>query len=118
MLDLSPETETILEQEAAREGVSVDTLLRRTFAPQTASISPAERVKHMLAAWQRADNTPTVTPPTNNSNMTPSEALFQQWEQQAADMTEEERQAEDKLWQQFQEGVNAERSASNMRPVF
>ena len=32
-LDLAPETEHILEQEAVREGVSVDTLIRRTFAP-------------------------------------------------------------------------------------
>jgi predicted HicB family RNase H-like nuclease len=32
-LDISPEVENLLEQEARRAGVSVDTLLTRTFAP-------------------------------------------------------------------------------------
>jgi hypothetical protein len=37
MLDLAPDTEASLEQEAAREGVSVDALIRRLLAPRPAA---------------------------------------------------------------------------------
>lgn len=60
MLDLSPETESLLEQEAARAGVSVDTLIRRVLtrdekpAQATRAIPPSEdaaRVQNLLTKW-------------------------------------------------------------------
>lgn len=41
MLDIAPETETILEREASREGVSVDTLIRRILVPRSAFAMPS-----------------------------------------------------------------------------
>ena len=41
MLDIAPETETILAQEAVREGVSVDTLIRRILVPRSVVALPA-----------------------------------------------------------------------------
>jgi hypothetical protein len=40
------------------------------------------------------------------------------WEQEDASLTEAERQANDELWRQFQQEINAERAASGMRPIF
>jgi hypothetical protein len=57
-LDLAPETETILEQEAARAGVSVDTLLRRTFAPSSPQPDPkARKLMEAIRQWQAEDAT-------------------------------------------------------------
>lgn len=117
-LDLSEHAASILEQEASRAGVSVDTLIERTFAPKTASVNQTERIKSLLNQWQRVDGTPTATPASNDGSMTPSEALFRQWEQEAEQMTDEERQAESQLWQQFQEDIYAERRASGMPVMF
>jgi hypothetical protein len=121
-LDLSEYAASILEQEASRAGVSVNTLIERTFAPKRAlvnqSVNQAERIKSLLDQWQRADGTPSAAPASNDSSMTPSEALFRQWEQEAEQMTEEERQAEAQLWQQFQQDINAERRANGMPLMF
>lgn len=58
MIDLSPETETILAQEAAREGMSVDALIRRTFAPHAPQPdSKALRLMEAIRAWQTEDAT-------------------------------------------------------------
>jgi hypothetical protein len=119
-LDISPEVENLLEQEARRAGVSVDTLLTRTFAPQTEppSVNSAKQIRDLLTAWQKADNTPIALPAPNDGSMTPSEALFQQWRQEAIHMTDDEKQAEEHLWQQFQENINTERDACGMRRIY
>jgi len=44
--------------------------------------------------------------------------LFRQWEREDADLTDEERRIEQARWHQFQQGIDAERLASGMRPIF
>ncbi len=58
MLDLSPETEMLLQQEAAREGVSIETLIRRTFASRPNPHNPkANRLIQTIHQWQTEDGT-------------------------------------------------------------
>lgn len=85
-LDLAPELETILEQEAAREGVSVDTLIRRTFAPHSLTsttlqnsgritLSADDHVLRFLnARIQEAEN---ATP----EEIATADAEYKQWQQ-------------------------------------
>ncbi|MGH2344774.1 MAG: hypothetical protein ACRDG4_06080, partial [Chloroflexota bacterium] len=63
-------------------------------------------------------HTPVTAPAPNDGTLTPSEALFRQWEQEDAKLTDEERQAEEVRRQQFQQDINAQRAASGMRPIF
>jgi hypothetical protein len=107
-LELDPRAETILRQEAEREGVSIDELIVRRFArPQPApQEAPApdvekERVFARLAAWQRQDSTPFVLPIPNADTIKATEALFRQWDEEDANMTDAKRDAEDRFWEEF-----------------
>jgi hypothetical protein len=114
-LELSPQAESILQEEASRAGVSVDTLIERTFAPRR---NPVARVQALLTEWQQQDKTPTAETASPHGNLTPSEALFRKWEAEDAGLTEEEQQAQAAQWEQFQRGINAERKAAGMRLIF
>ena len=48
-LDLNPQAETILRQEAEREGISVDDLIVRTFSTHPPKRSPATRFSKAAA---------------------------------------------------------------------
>jgi non-ribosomal peptide synthetase component F len=92
-------------------------LLQEAGDPITAP-NPVAHVRALLARWQQQDNTPTAAPAPNDGSLTPSEALFRAWEQEDARLTEVERQTNDELWRQFQQEMNAERTAIGMRPIF
>ena len=79
-----------------------------------------DRLAHaraLIARWQQADNTPTAAPAPNDAAVTPSEALFKQWEREDEQLTEAQRGSRVLWWEQFQQGVNAERAASGMTPI-
>jgi hypothetical protein len=121
-LELKPETEDAVREYAEREGVSVDELLARTFAKKpparsAVSASEKERAVALLRRWQQ--EMPAVAPPPpNDGSLTPSEALFRQWEQEDAALTDAQRAEQEELWQDYQQGIGAERAASGMRPLF
>ena len=75
-------------------------------------------MRSLLRRWQQHDQTPTAAPAPNDGTLTPSEALFLQWEHEDATLSDEARQAEEERWQQFQQGIDAERRASGVRPIF
>jgi hypothetical protein len=121
-LELTPEAETILRQQAEREGVSIDELVMRTFtkrqsAQSAVSEAEQERVLALLRQWQH-DTPPVASPAPNDGTLTPSEALFRQWEQEDAALTDEQRAEQEKLWQDYQQGINEERAAAGMRSIF
>ncbi|MBC8142580.1 MAG: hypothetical protein H7Y38_14200 [Armatimonadetes bacterium] len=72
----------------------------------------------LISKWQTADNTPTAAPAPNDGTTSPSEALFRQWEREDELLTDEDREAQARLWEQFQQGINAERAASGTRLIF
>ncbi len=121
-LELSPEVEKVVRERAAQEGVSVDDLLARTFLVlQEKALSigdPKERVRALLTKWQTEDNTPLMPPISTRNGETPTQALFRKWEEEDTKMTEEERQAEDRLWDDIQQDIDAERARAGMRTLF
>jgi len=119
-LELNPEVERqVLERAQAAGTTASDYVagLLQAGAP-IAAPDPAARMRGLLHQWQQDDCTPTAAPAPNDGTQTPSEALFRQWEREDATLTDEERQAEEVRWQQFQQGINAQRLASGMPPIF
>jgi hypothetical protein len=54
---------------------------------------------------------------TKGDETDPTLALFVQWELEDANKTLEEIAAEEKLWQEFEQGINATRQAQGMREI-
>lgn len=50
---------------------------------------PVARVCSLLVQWQQQGNTPIAAPSPNDGTLTPSEALFREWEQDDATLTDE-----------------------------
>lgn len=105
-LVLSPQTETILRTEAAREGISVDDLIRRTFGPPEASPSPTddpdrERVLARLRELQREYGLPER--PDGKGHTSVAE-LFEQWRLEDEKLTPEEIEAERRFWAEYESG--------------
>jgi hypothetical protein len=101
-LDLSPYAANILEQEASRAGVSVDTLIERTFPPRQQQPKPVEtseqakqRVFDLLAKWQA--KAPLPEPPGGFKTLA---ELSAEWAAEDANMTEEEIAAERAFWEE------------------
>ncbi len=119
-LELNPDVERQVVERARAAGTTVSDYIARLLqaAAPVAALDPAARVRSLLYQWQQQDHTPTAAPAPNDGTLTPSEALFRQWEQEDATLTDEERQVEEERWQQFQQGINAQRLASGMRPIF
>lgn len=118
-LELAPEVERAVAERAAAEGISINELLSRYFRPAPPRPQTSvERVKSLLTQWQHMDNTPVARPLPNDGSMTPSEALFQQWDHEDDSLSEAERQTQEDLWEEFKRGINAERAAAGMRLIF
>jgi hypothetical protein len=119
-LDLQPDIERQVVACAQAAGVTANDYIARLLeaATPTAASDAVARVRGLLHDWQQQDHTSTAAPAPNDGSLTPSEALFRQWEQEDASLTEEERQAEEERWQQSQQGNNAERVAADMRQIF
>jgi len=55
--------------------------------------------------------------PTNESDANPTLALFAKWREEDAKMTDAEREAEDKLWDDFLHNLNETRASLGMEPL-
>jgi hypothetical protein len=121
-LDIRPEIENVVRERARTEGVSVDDLLERTFASKIPVIPPPSdpkaRVHALLTQWQAADNTPRLPPIPTRPGETPTQALFRKWDEEAANMTDEECEQEAKFWEEFKQSIDAERIRAGMRTIF
>lgn len=107
---LPPEIEKSIRDTAAREGVRIDELLRRTFAPaapipappkQVSQETPEEthvRVMGLLAERQKQYGLPTR--PDGKSHTTLAE-LSAIWAAEDAHLTDEEWEAERQFWEDF-----------------
>src|SRR4051812_19739044 len=113
-LDLKPEVERIVRERADAAGVSVDDLLSRTFAVGGGAGDATQRVQELLAQWQAEDRTPEA--PHDGPDGAPAGHLpFARWRELDATMTEAEREAEDRLWEDVQRGIDETRAALGMR---
>ena len=92
MLDLSPETENNVREYAAREGVSIDELLARTFPPRPQPQLDAKARKLIDA--------------------------IRQWQVEDATDDEEELDRRDQDRAQLEANLNQSRQQAGMRPLF
>lgn len=120
-LELSLEVENMVREKATEEGVSIEELLRRTFASEKSYaphlLPPKERVQALLALWQAEDHSPMQSPVLARNDETPTRTLFLKWEEEDAHLTVSEREAEALFWEEFQESLNTERERSGMRKL-
>lgn len=75
----------------------------------TVTYEDQDRVRAKLHQWQRETNTQT-------SVATSTRELFRQWDEEDAAMTEEEKRAESRLWEEVEQGINENRVAFGTRP--
>jgi hypothetical protein len=137
-LHLSPEEEAQLAEAAAQEGLDPAALAHRFVSQQLLSnpsgikrsakingnaLDPSDRampnlqesswedaIQTRLRRWQEQDRTP-LRPSIS------AHELFAQWAQEDARMTEEEREAEDRFWEEFLKGLNETRHSLGMRTL-
>jgi len=85
-------------------------------APEKKVNDSRDHVRTLLAQWQAEDRTPLRTPPPTRAGETPTRALFRKWAEEDADMTEEEKDAEDQLWEDIEKGIKENSLALGTRP--
>jgi len=126
-IELTPDQEARLQAAARQNGIApaevVKRLVEEHLPPlssdtETAPSDPKAQVLALLARWQAEDHTPALPPLPARNGETPTQALFRKWEEEEATITEEEREAEGRLWDDIQQGINAERAKSGMRTLF
>ena len=118
MLDLAPETEASLEQEAAREGVSVDTLVRRFLLPRPALAMPAVAVtsgEEIRARFLALLALPKEEIVQRNA---PSIALLEAQLANAAEATPEEIAEAESDWEAQKRNLNESRRATGERLLY
>lgn len=87
----------------------------------TIDLSPAEEARLKVAARQKGLAPSALAKQLVAEHLPvedPTLALFAQWAEEAKAMTPEEREQEQRLWEQFEIGINETREASGMRLLF
>lgn len=116
-LEIAPDVAREIRENAAREGVSESDYLARLMQSArltptdnfaVASADPAARVRALLTKLQEADGMPFA--PT-----IPAKTLFAQWDAEDANMTDEEREAEDRIWENYMQRLNETRATFGLR---
>ena len=120
-LTLSPDVEAAVERRAREEGVSPNDLLARTFgsngASKVASNDPVERALEFVRRLRASDpSIPDPEPIEMLPGETPTLALFRKWSEEDALLTDEEVAAQNRLWEEIQQGMNESRIAEG-RPI-
>jgi hypothetical protein len=100
IIELTPLEEQQLSQAAKRTGVAPEQLVRELLLAHLPSIPThdADDLDAKLRKWQHEDA-------TNLMPDVPTHSLFAQWAEEDSNMTEEERQEEDHLWEELESGV-------------
>lgn len=114
-IDFSPTQAEQLANIAREEGVAPATLVQQLVAAHLPSRNPVAQVQALLAQWQAEDKSFSVIPSlVSQAGDDPTKALFRTWDEEDARMTDDERRAEDKLWQEFLDGLGETRAALGM----
>jgi hypothetical protein len=93
----------------------------------TISLTPEEEARLLAIARQRGiapqecarqlitDHLPEATP--NGMSQDPTLVLFAQWKQEDAQKSPDEAEDEERMWEEFERGVNETRTALGMRQL-
>jgi hypothetical protein len=111
-IDLTPAEAARLSAAARQTGHTPAELVKRLAFENLPDVPPTadDAVDARLRQWQEQDGR-LLTPDV------PARTLFAQWSEEDASMTDTERWAEDRLWEDFQESLNATRAALGMRQL-
>jgi hypothetical protein len=112
IVNLTSTEEARLFDAATQVGLAPEELVRKLVSEHLPAM---DEMRRRIREWQEQDHTPTLAPATIRPGLTPSAALFQQWAEEDAQKTDEEIAADDRLWQDYQEGINEERRKAGMR---
>lgn len=118
LINLTPTEEAQLSAAATQTGLAPEAFAEKLVREHLPTVSPMEEMRRRLREWQRQDNTPLSQPVPPRNGLTPTAALFEQWADEDARMTDTEREADDRLWEDFQKGIDAERRNTGMRTLF
>jgi len=109
-IDLTPALEARLSAAARQTGLAPAELVRRLVEEHLPSLVASDESALDALLRQRQEQDGTVLMPD-----IATQTLFAQWAEEDARMTDEEREAEDRFWQDFEKGINETRSALGMR---
>jgi len=111
LINLTPDEEAMLSSAAMQTGLDPEAFAARLVREHLPVAAPLEsELDIKLSHWHRQDNT----------NLMPTRTtaeLFAEWDKEDAKMMDEEREAEDQLWEVFQKGINETRAALGMRQL-
>jgi hypothetical protein len=82
--------------------------------PEKEGGDPGQHVRALLTQWQSEDRTPLRMPATTPGE-TPTQALFRKWAAEDANMSDEEKEAEDRLWEDIEQGNRENQLALSRR---
>ena len=109
-INLTPDEEARLSAAAMQDGLAPETLVENLVREHLPTANPYEELDRKLRERQAQDHV-TLMPDRSAAE------LFAEWDREAARMTDEEREAEDRLWEDFQKGINETRAALGMRQL-
>ena len=109
-IELTPSEAARLGAAARRAGLEPAELVKRLAFEHLADAPDPEEeaLDARLRQWQEQDGRPLMPDVAVRT-------LFARWAEEDASMTEAERGTEDHLWEQFQQSLNATRTALGMR---
>ena len=113
IVNLTPAEEARLLAEAQQSGLAAQDLEARVLRKHLMyeAMTPVGRVQASLRQWQ-------IETQTEMFPDTSAHELFARWAEEDAYKTDEEIAANDRLWQDFQQGIDDERGNAGMRTLF
>lgn len=109
-VDLTPSQEARLSAAARQTGVAPAELVKRLIEEHLPYAPATDESGIDAILRQRQEQDGTALQPD-----IPTQSLFAQWAEEDARMTDEEREAEARFWEEFEKGINETRAALGMR---
>ena len=110
-INLTPAEQAQLAVAAMQTGLEPEAFAAKLVREHLPSAAPSNiELDAKLRQLQEQDGTKLMPSRTTAE-------LFAQWAEEDAKMTDEEREAEDRFWEDFQKGINETRAALGMRQL-
>ena len=110
IINLTPSEEAQLTAAATQNGLTPDVFAAQLVRAHLVTGSSSDELTRKLQARQAQDRV----------HLMPSRSaaeIFAQWETEATQLTDAERAAEDRLWEDVQADINSTRAALGMRQL-
>ena len=108
-VDFTSTEQARIQAEAQRQGMDPAQMLRHIVLEHLPTAQPGQDWRARLREWQEQDGIQLMT-------TTPAGELFSPWEAEYQQMTERERRAEDRLWEELEDALD--KAVLELRPAF